>query len=385
MGFEKTRGRKFMKSLSVKNKTLVKGIKFLLLSIMLNTSAVYAFDSVNTTERTVTKLAEGIYVIRHPDAPSLFPQGNTTVIIGEREVLVVDTTYLPSAAREDLADIRKWTNKPVRYVVNTHWHLDHLMGNGVYLEAFPSLSIIAHKETAKQSANYYPGILERFPIRAESYKKMFESGKDTEGKALSEEDKNYYKQLSEGTTTVYKEYVAFPPKFANVTFENEFYVDLGNREIQIKFLGRGNTAGDAVVYLPKEKILIAGDLLPHPVPYFYGGYPSELLKTLRKMNQMDFQIIVPGHGEVLRDANARNYLGQVIEVVDLVVTEVSKELDRIGAGPNKLEAVREGVLKKIDVNAWRKKFAGDRQENQQFFDSSFPGLITYAYAEIMGR
>lgn len=103
------------------------------------------------------------------------------------------------------------------------------------------------------------------------------------------------------------------------------------------------------------------------------------------MNQLDFQIVVPGHGEVLRDSYARNYINQVIELVDTVVTQVSKEIDRVGAGATKLDAVRESVMKKIDVNAWRQKVAGNDKENQEFFDGSFPGIITYAYAELMGR
>ncbi|HYO92299.1 MAG TPA: MBL fold metallo-hydrolase, partial [Pyrinomonadaceae bacterium] len=92
--------------------------------LVLSASQMFA-DSVVTRTRTVTRLAEGIYVIRHPDAPDTFPQGNTTVIIGEREVLVVDSCYLPSSAREDIAQIRQWTTKPVRYLLNTHWHYDH--------------------------------------------------------------------------------------------------------------------------------------------------------------------------------------------------------------------------------------------------------------------
>lgn len=83
---------------------------------------VLGADSTKTLTRSFEKIAEGVYTIRHKDAPDTFPQGNTTVIIGDREVLVVDSCYLPSSAREDIAQIRQWTNKPVRYLVNTHWH-----------------------------------------------------------------------------------------------------------------------------------------------------------------------------------------------------------------------------------------------------------------------
>src|SRR5919204_6168069 len=122
-------------------------------------------DTVTTKKRTVTQLAEGIYEIRHPDAPDSFPQSNTTVVIGDRDVLVVDSRYLPSTAREDIAQIRKWTSKPLRYLVNTHWHFDHTMGNRAYANAFPAISIIAQAETRRHMAGYNPAWFDRYPKR----------------------------------------------------------------------------------------------------------------------------------------------------------------------------------------------------------------------------
>ena len=97
---------------------------------MLVNSAMCLADTSLTKQRTITEVASGIYVIRHKDAPNGIPNGNTEVIIGERGVLIVDSCYLASEARQDIAQIRKWTDKPVRYLVNMHWHNDHTMGNG---------------------------------------------------------------------------------------------------------------------------------------------------------------------------------------------------------------------------------------------------------------
>jgi hypothetical protein len=69
-------------------------------------------DTANTSARTLTKLGDGIWEIRHPDAPDGFPQGNTTVIAGDRAVLVVDSCLLPSSAQKDIEQIRKWTQGP---------------------------------------------------------------------------------------------------------------------------------------------------------------------------------------------------------------------------------------------------------------------------------
>jgi glyoxylase-like metal-dependent hydrolase (beta-lactamase superfamily II) len=83
----------------------------------------------DTTEGQVTKLADGVYAIQHKYLQDGSTSGNTTVIIGEREVFVVDSCYRPSSAREDIAQIRQWTDKPVGYLLNTHFHNDHNNGN----------------------------------------------------------------------------------------------------------------------------------------------------------------------------------------------------------------------------------------------------------------
>lgn len=360
-------------------------IAFTILSIVSIAAPVVLADTVVTKTRSVTKLAEGVYTIRHVDAPDTFPQGNTTVIIGDREVLVVDSCYLPSSAAEDIAQIRRWTNKPVRYLVNTHWHFDHTMGNGVYWDAFPGISIVAHAETARQIAGYNPGWFERFPKRGERLKQIVASGKDTNDKPLTEAEKKEYADAIAGIEPVSVEFGKLVDRAPNLTFNTEMSVDLGGREARIMFLGRGNTAGDTVVYLPKEKIFVSGDLVVSPAPYFFSGYPAEFVRTLDSLNRIDFQVLVPGHGDVLRGTEAHGYVGQVRDLIEAVVAEVSRDVHRRGGGSRNLDGVRESVNKNIDIKAWREKFVGAHKEDWDFFDSSIAGLVTSAYAEIWGR
>jgi len=342
-------------------------------------------DSSKSLSRTVTKIAEGVYTIRHKDAPDTFPQGNTTVIIGEREVLVVDSCYLPSAAREDIAEIRKWTGKPVRYLVNTHWHFDHTMGNGTYWDAFPGLSIVAHIETARQSAGYNPGWFERFPNRGERMKAILDAGKDNNGKPLTDGDRKEYAEAIAGLSPVQEEFKSIIDRYPTLTFDSELRIDLGNRVVEIMHLGRGNTAGDAIVYLPAEKIVITGDLVVHPVPYFFGGYPKAFAGTLRRLRELEFTTMIPGHGEVLSSEKGRAYAGLLIEILETVSKEVSKETHRLGSGATNLPGVREAVQKNIDVKAFRGRFAGGGKEEEDAFDTTFAALITAAHAEIWGQ
>src|SRR5947209_1583576 len=118
---------------------------------------VAAMQTTPASQRKITKLAEGVYAIEHAEDPAGFNNGNTTVIIGARQVFVVDTCFLPSEAREDITQIRNWTDKPVTFVLNTHFHNDHNLGNRVYMDAFPALTVIAHTETKKSMEMFGPG------------------------------------------------------------------------------------------------------------------------------------------------------------------------------------------------------------------------------------
>src|ERR1700691_4985712 len=152
----------------------------------------------DTNERRVTKLADGVYAIEHKYLYDGSSSGNTTVIFGEREVLVVDSCYRPSSAQEDIAEIRQWTNKPVGYLLNTHFHNDHNNGNKTYLDAFPSLAIIAQEETKTDMDLIQPGTVERQPGELAALIATFQQGKDQKGRALSEDEKKQVQDLLPG-------------------------------------------------------------------------------------------------------------------------------------------------------------------------------------------
>ena len=201
------------------------------------------------------------------------------VVIGDSDVLVVDSCYLPSSAREKTSRKfpRQWTNKPVRYLLNAHWHNDHTQGNAVYSDVFPGVAILAQVETASLIGLRVGRYLSEYPGRIQRFQQQLDIGTNPDGKALTEDEKQDLKNAIAGgkaaSDAVSAEFMNLKPKFPNVTFEHELNLDLGNREVQLKFLGRGNTAGDVIAYLPKEKILVDGDLVDSPVPYLGSGFP----------------------------------------------------------------------------------------------------------------
>lgn len=330
-------------------------------------------------ERRVTKLADGVYAIEHQDLNDGNPSGNTTVIIGKREVFVVDSCYRPSSAAEDIAQIRQWTDKPVAYLLNTHFHNDHNNGNKTYVDAFPALSIIAQKETKKDMDLIQPGNVERQPKEIAAMIATLKEGKDLSGRTLSQEEKKQVQELLPGLEQAEAEFKTLAYQSPTLTFTDEIDLDLGNREVQVMHLGRGNTPGDAIAYLPKEKIIVAGDLLVNPIPYTYDGYPAEWVQTLHRMGQLDATSIVPGHGPIMRD-NAYLYL--VADLLQSAVDQVRTRIRQLGfPGAHTLDEVRGAV----DLTPFRHKFAGDNKDLEAQFDDMTSQLVKITFSEAAQR
>jgi glyoxylase-like metal-dependent hydrolase (beta-lactamase superfamily II) len=337
-----------------------------------------ALDTPTVKERSTAKLAEGIYTIRHPDAPDGFPNSNTTVIIGDKGVLVVDSCLLPSQAKLDIAQIRQWTPKPVLYVVNTHWHFDHTLGNSTYVQAFPAAQIIAQRATAKTIAAFNPGAVERYPKREQRFRQVLDSGKNPDGTPLTEGDRKDYEQAIAGLAPVVAEMKGTVQAMPTLVFDEALDVDLGGRIAQVRFLGKGNTAGDTIVYLPKEKIISTGDLVVSPAPYLFGGFPVEFVPTLERLMEFDAQTIVPGHGQVMHD-------WQYARMVHDLQRDVEAQLEReINLGKTLDEVKAEAPNWQLTKD-WTQRYAQGDKDIEQQFASVYGALITAAYNELKMR
>jgi cyclase len=106
--------------------------------------------------------------------------------------------------------------------------------------------------------SFNPGAIARYPGRQQRFEKMLQTGKDQDGKPLTDAVRADLKKSLAGLASVVAEMKGLVQVVPNVVFEHELRLDLGNREVQILFLGRGNTAGDTIVYLPREKLVVAG-------------------------------------------------------------------------------------------------------------------------------
>lgn len=332
-------------------------------------------------ERVVTELAPGIHAIRHKDATADWPSGNSLVVEGEREVLVVDSGVLPSAAREDIAQIKQWTDKPVRWLVNTHWHIDHNAGNRSYLEAFPGLAIVAQRATQAMMNEYNPGVPARFVAayrkQLEALNRQVESGKGEDGKTLTPAAREAASDAASQLADFVGEYEDFRYQGPTLVFDKRLTIDLGGRTVELLFLGRGNTQGDAVVWLPKERILAAGDLLDAPVPYMLGGYPSEWAETLGAVIKLDAAQTLPGHGPVLQGSA---HAADVKALLESAIRQVHAEIARRGSG-----ARLEDVQKAVDLREFRSRMSGGDAGIAAFFDEMAASLVRNVFNEARQR
>ena len=235
------------------------------------------------------QIADGVFLFMTPPYGNVGLDGNSIAIVSRNGVLVFDTNGTPAAASAVLQEIRKLTDQPVRYVVNSHWHWDHWYGTEVYRQAFPNVQIIAHEKTREMMMGpalefNRPGIERDLPGYIASLEKRSPQPDElAEARFFLEQKKNVRHT------------------FPDVTFTDRMNLFLGERQVQVLHYERAVTPGDTFLYLPQEKILITGDLLVNPISFALSCYPTEWLRTLEKIDALDVSVIVTGHGEPLRN------------------------------------------------------------------------------------
>lgn len=325
--------------------------KLSLMLLLMAATAATASDVV--TKYETVKVADGVYAFIAPEPKSALVNGNSVAIIGDDGVVVVDSGQIPSLTRRMIGEIKALTDKPVRAVVITHWHWDHNIAAFAYREAFPHVAILSTPFTRQMLVDTTPTFLKFFREQGDgmlaSFRKQQEAAKTDAERANYADDVD---DLVAGLPEVRSAQFVAP----NQTVDSETSVFLGKREVRIFHPGRANTAGDLVVYVPDAKVLITGDIVVWPTPYATSAYLTDWIGVLKRLSAMDFVALVPGHGPVQRN---RAYL-------DTLTGLLQSTADQVNA------AVREGLsleatAKKVDLEPFRKKLAGDDRRRNRFF------------------
>jgi glyoxylase-like metal-dependent hydrolase (beta-lactamase superfamily II) len=300
-----------------------------------------------------TRIADGVWQFTTA-ADGYVEQLNSVVIVGPRDVIVYDTGTRPSDARAVLAEIRKLTDRPVRTVINSHWHPDHWSGNEVYAAAFPDVEIVASEETLGYMRHAAPAWPKRFQLNVERAEKALaeavRTGKQADGTPLSPERR----RADEEELRLYRDFVAearaVRRTYPTLTYSGQLTLRRGGRELRLLSVA-GDALGTTVLYLPREKVLATGDVVVHPIPYSTPA-PSRRIETLKQLRALDVDVLVPGHGPAMRD---RAYLDLQLRLLESVVAQVRAAL--LGGA-----ATLDEVQQQVSTDDLRRAFAGDDPE-----------------------
>lgn len=319
-------------------------------------------------------VAEGIYAFISPETSGPIPSGNVVAVIGDDGVLVVDSGRFPALARRMVAEIRQKTDRPVRYLVHTHWHLDHISGDGEFQSAFPGMAFVATEFTRRKMLEKQIPYLRDIEKNDLAYLRDIEAFLAKE-KGLPEPNRRYLADEAADIRMEAAELAGTRVVEPNVTFDGSLTVRLGKREVRIAFLGKGNTEGDTVVFVPDGKVAITGDLLVYPVPYGYGCHPTAWIQTLGRLMATDAATIVPGHGPVLHDWDYAKKVQAVLEAIRAQAAEAVRQ----GAS---LDETR----KRVHLERFEKDFAGDDfARGKAFRDFFVLSAVERAYQEAKGE
>ena len=313
------------------------------------------------------EIAPNIYAFVSNNTTRSCEDGNTTVIITDEGVVVVDapSTYL---SEQHLAEIRKLTNKPVVYLINTHFHPDHVFGNHVYKDAFPGLHIIAQDYTKTEADRRNPYTLAHYQGAGgkavlESLRKQADTGIDlATGKPLQGYDaihaKIDYAECMPHLAAAARTRLVSP----DMTYSETLTLTLGGTVIKLMHF-EGHTVGDTVVYLPQRNILITGDLVIGPVPYGGDDVTEKWIGSLETLMAMHASVIVPGHGEVEFD---NGYMQLEHDLLSSLMAQADVAAAR--------DDTSEQFKKTLDLSSFKAKIVGDDPDKDWAWRNFFIGV-----------
>lgn len=341
---------------------------------VLASGSVFAKDNdIDTGAVQLIQLTEGVYAV----SPK-FAGANGALILHDSGNIVVDTHGSSASAKALIDAVSTISDDPIRYVVNTHWHVDHHSGNVAYRQAFGAdVMFISHDDTRKeiptlgaeqfrQTAPY-----RSMPIQAADDALI--KNVDAHGEPLSTE------QIA-AINAFRREQIELAAKqdysytLADLTFSESVTLHGDPNTVEIFFLHSAHTKSDSIVYIPDEEILIVGDLLTQPILWSWSSYPSSYILTLKALEKLSVKKIVIGHGGPVLEG--KSYLTQVRQFLEATVAHATKSRF---AGL-KEEAAIETAATNSAIEEYRRLFVSEAEDGM--FDQMVAWTIERAYREL---
>lgn len=323
-------------------------LRFLVCLLLLSAATCRAADDLFD----IKPIADGVYAAIAK--PAYKVNCNAAIILLDDGVLVVDTHSKPSAARALIEQIKKLTPKPVKFVVNTHFHWDHYQGNEAYPSSWPAGVEIISSEATRNNIQRIgvPRIkneIVTLPQEITGLKSDLEKAAPDQKAVIQEnlrQAEAYFAELKSMQVTL-----------PTMTLDHSLILHRKSRTVEMLWLGRAHTDGDVFVFLPKEKVLCTGDALHGWTPFMGDSYPYEWIKTLDAAEKLGAESVLGGHGDVMHGNGKFELWKQYFQ-------ELMEQTAAAYAGGATLEQAQKSVSAELT-----QRFASQ-------FDPNFPKSVT---------
>jgi len=265
---------------------------------------------------TIEKVADGVYAALA--RPQILTNCNAAIFVNARDVMVVDAHSKPSAAAALIAQIKKdITTKPVRYLVNSHFHWDHTQGDAAYKASGAKVDIIASEATKQLMTELSRN---RLKESLDSVPKQIDDVQARLAKAASNADKERYTDLIRQLKAYQVEMKSYTLELPTITFAKSHVIKDPAGDLHLEFHGRAHTAGDIAVFSPQKRVVASGDAIIGFLPNIADGYPRPWPATIDSVGRLAFDHLIPGHGPVQNDrarmTQMRNYIEELTGRID---------------------------------------------------------------------
>jgi glyoxylase-like metal-dependent hydrolase (beta-lactamase superfamily II) len=250
-------------------------------------------------------LAPDTYFIEGAATPNREPDGNSVIIVAAKGLIIFDTGRYEQHAQQ-LLDFAHAQNRPIAAIINSHWHLDHVGGNPLLRAAFPDIRVYA--SSAIDAAR--SGFLADY--RAELVKEIPLAAKNPQAQASMRSELALIDQgAALGPTDI---------------ISKSAPLSIAGRALQLHLESHAVTAGDIWVFDPETRVLMAGDLVTLPAPFFESACPSGWRRSLAHLEKAPFEWLVPGHGKPMRRPEFTAYRKAFSNLLDCAATDAKKDV-----------------------------------------------------------
>ena len=264
----------------------------------------------------IQKAAEGVYFAHA--RPQTVINCNAAIFVRSKDVVVVDAHSKPSAAAAIIRQIRRQvSDKPVRYVINTHFHWDHTQGDHGYRMAGEKVDFIASSMTKKLMEEF---AVARMKASADAVPKQIEDMRHRSEKSFSEAEKVFCAEQIRQLQAYQADLKNYALELPSITFDKSYLLSDPAFDLHLEFHGRSHTAGDVFVFCPQKRAVATGDASHGWLPNIADGYPRLWPGTIDEVARADFKYMMGGHGPMQEDRTVmmsqRNYIEELAEKVE---------------------------------------------------------------------